>query len=249
LWTADRAEKFPLSGPVVENPDWPWYVGLALVLAGVLFVLTRTAFPGAGWREALAAGALGNALAYAVCGGIPYAFDEHLKLAVAVNLLGQGLLAGLLMRGVAMAGVPLPPRSGRDATDVVRGLLLGRWGMLREWRGFALQDLFFVFAWAAMVLQVMLLVDPRYRDFPFATFAVPLVVVAARALMRDLPRGGGGREEWVLGLVLAGCAVASAVREHPSNLQAMGWSLCALVLAAPVLMRLMPRSREAALAR
>lgn len=240
LWTADRAEKFPLSGPVVENPDWPWYAGLALVLVGVLFGLTRFAFPGAGWREALAAGVLGNALAYAVCGGVPYAFDEHLKVAVAFNLAGQVALAALLMRRIAMAAAPLPPRAGRDATALLRGLLLGRMRVLRDWRGFALQDLFFVFAWAAMVLQVMLLVDPRYRDFPFATFAVPLVVVLVRGLLRDLPRGGGGREEWVLGLVLAGCALASAVREHPSNLQALAWSFCALILAVPVLLQVLP---------
>ena len=240
LWTADRAEKFPLSGPVVENPDWPWYAGLALLLTGMLFGLTRLAFPAAGWREALAAGALGNALAYAVCGGVPYAFDEHLKVAVAFNLTGQVMLAALLMRRVAMADAPLPPRAGREATAMVRGLLLGRWRVLHEWRSFALHDLFFVFAWAAMVLQVMLLVDPRYRDFPFATFAVPLVVVLVRALARDLPRDGGGREEWVLGLVLVGCAVASAIREHPSNLQAMAWTLCAFALALPVLLRVLP---------
>lgn len=240
LWTADRAEKFPLSGPVVENPDWPWYAGLALLLTAILFTLTRLAFPAAGWREALAAGALGNALAYAVCGGVPYAFDEHLKVAVAFNLTGQVMLAALLLRRVAMADARLPPRAGRDATAMVRGLLLGRWRVLHAWRGFALQDLFFVFAWAAMVLQVMLLVDPRYRDFPFATFAVPLVVVLVRALARDLPRGGAGREEWVLGLVLVGCAVASAIREHPSNIQAMAWTLCALILALPVLLRVLP---------
>ena len=31
--------------------------------------------------------ALGNALSYAWCGGWPYAFDEHLKVAFAVNIL------------------------------------------------------------------------------------------------------------------------------------------------------------------
>ncbi|MDB5315096.1 MAG: hypothetical protein JWO24_940 [Rhodospirillales bacterium] len=240
LWTADREEKFPLSGPVVENPDWPWYAAGSMVLALALFGLTRLAFPGAGWREALAAGALGNALSYAVCGSVPYAFDEHLKVAMTFNLVGQVLLAALLMRHLAMAGTPRAHRTGRDATALVRGLLLGRWRVLRDWRGFAFEDLFFVFTWAATVLQVMLLVDPRYRDFPFASFAVPLVVVLARLASRELPRGGGGREEWVLGVVLAGCAIASAIREHPSNLQAMGWSLCALLLAAPLLWRTLP---------
>jgi exo-beta-1,3-glucanase (GH17 family) len=246
LWTADREEKFPLSGPVVENPEWPWYAGLALLLTLALFGATRAAFAGAGWREALLAGPLGNALAYAACGGIPYAFDEHLKLAVAVNLMGQGMLAALLMRRAAMilAGQPLePPRDGRAATATARDLLLFRWRCLRDWRRFAFDDLSFVFLWTAAVLQVMLLVDPRYRDFPYPTFAVPLVAVAARALLRDLQRGGGGREELMAGGVLAVAAIASAVLEHPRNLQAMGWSLCALVLAAPPLLRMLRRQR------
>jgi len=246
LWTADRAEKFPLEGPVVENPDWPWYAAGALGLAALLFALTRIAFPSAGWREVLAAGALGNALAYAVCGGVPYAFDEHLTLAVAFNLTGQLLLAALMMRQLAMPAAPTAPRTGRDATGMVRGLLLGRWRILRDWRAFAYEDLIFAFAWTAMVLQVMLLVDPRYRDFPFATFAVPLVVVLARALSRDLPLGGGGREEWVLLLALAGCAIASAIREHATNLQAMSWTLCALILCLPVLLRVVPTGTRSA---
>lgn len=244
LWTADRQETFPLSGPVVENPNWPWYAGLALLLALALFGAARAGFAGAGWREALLAGALGNALAYAACGGIPYAFDEHLKLAVAVNLAGQALLAALLMRRAAMllAGQPPePPRDGRAATATVRDLLLLRWRGFRDWRRFAFDDLSFVFLWTAAVLQVMLLVDPRYRDFPYPTFAVPLVAVAARALLRDLPRGGGGREELLAGGVLALAAIASAVLEHPRNLQAMGWSLCALVLAVPPLLRMLRR--------
>lgn len=246
LWTADRREKFPLSGPVVENPDWPWYAGLALLLTLALFGATRAGFAGAGWREALLAGALGNALAYAACGGIPYAFDEHLKLAVAVNLVGQIMLAALLMRRAAMILVgqpPEPPRDGRAATATMRDLLLLRWRGWRDWRRFAFDDLSFVFLWTAAVLQVMLLVDPRYRDFPYPTFAVPLVAVATRALLRDLPRGGGGREELMAGGVLAVAAIASAVLEHPRNLQAMGWSLCALVLAVPPLLRLLRRQR------
>ncbi|HEY4253486.1 MAG TPA: glycoside hydrolase [Roseomonas sp.] len=244
LWTADRREKFPLSGPVVENPDWPWYAGLALLLALALFGATRAGFAGAGWREALLATALGNALAYAACGGIPYAFDEHLMLAVVVNLAGQALLAALLMRRAAMilAGLPAEPaRDGRAATATMRDLLLLRWRGLRGWRGFAFDDLSFVFLWTAAVLQVMLLVDPRYRDFPYPTFAVPMVAVLARALLRDLPRGGGRREELLAGGVLALAAIASGMLEHPSNLQALGWSLCALVLAVPPLLRMLRR--------
>jgi hypothetical protein len=251
LWTADRAPKFPLSGPVVENPGWAWYAASAALLALVLWAAALRAFPrldgAARARLAVLAFALGNALAFAWCGTVPYAFDEHLMLAGAVNLAGQALLAALLLRRAAMllAGLTVEPhRTGAEATGAVRALLLGRWRLLRGWRGFALDDLCFVFLWTAAVLQLLLLFDPRYRDFPFAAFAVPLVAVLARAALGDLPpRGTDGREERWAGGVLAVAAMASAIREHPANLQAMAWTLCALLLAAPPLWRrLAPRA-------
>ena len=52
-----------------------------------------------------------------------------------------------------------------------------------------------------------------------------------------LPRGGGGREEWMVGLVLVLGALASAVIEGPLNLQSLAWNAAALVLAVPPLLR------------
>ncbi|GGG18546.1 hypothetical protein GCM10010964_03490 [Caldovatus sediminis] len=248
LFTADRRPKFPFDGPVAEDPAWPLHAGLALLLSLALWGGTLRAFPGldgaARARVAVLAFALGNALAFAAVGARRDALDELLALAAAANLAGQGALAALLLRRAAMrlAGAPVEaPRDGAQATATVRALLTGRGrGLLRGWRDFALDDLSFVFLWAAMALQLLLLVDPRYRDFPFAGFAVPLVAVAARALLRDLPRGGGGREELWAGATLALAALGSAVREGPANRQAMGWTVCALVLAAPPLLRCLP---------
>jgi exo-beta-1,3-glucanase (GH17 family) len=252
LFTADRRPKFPLDGPVVEDPDWPLHAGLALLLSLALWGGTLRALPaldGAGRaRVAVLAFALGNALAFAAVGAWRDALDEHLALAAAANLAGQGALAALLLRRAAMrlGGAPVEaPRDGAQATATLHALLAGRgWRLLRSWRDFALDDLSFVFLWTAMALQLLLLVDPRYRDFPFAAFAVPLVAVAARALLRDLPRGGGGREELWAGGALVLAALASAMREGPANLQAMGWTVCALVLAAPPLLRCLPAPRR-----
>jgi exo-beta-1,3-glucanase (GH17 family) len=240
LWTADRQPKFDLSGPVRENPWWAWYAGAALLLGGAMFAGAARTFPAASrWKLAVLALLLGNALAYAWCGTVPYAFDEHLKLAGTVNLLGQVLLAALLLRRAGMVlsgGAVEPARNGAQATANIRGMLRGRlhW---RDWRGFAFEDLLFLFTWTAALLQLMLLFDPRYRDFPFPTFAVPLVAVLARAWLGDLPRRGGGWAEWWAGGTLVVCAVASAVVEGPHNIQALGWSLCAIGLAVPLLLR------------
>ncbi|UFN48091.1 glycoside hydrolase [Roseomonas sp. OT10] len=241
LWTADRAPKFALSGPVRENADWGWYAGAAALLGLGLLAATARAFPAAsGPGLALLSLALGNALAFAWCGGVPYAFDEHLLLSVTVNLAGQAALAALLLRraGQRLSGLPVEPaRNGAMATATVRDLLRLRlrW---RDWRGFALDDLAFVFLWTAAVLQLLLLFDPRYRDFPFPTFAVPLVAVVARAALGDLPRHGGGWAELWAGGTLALAALASAALEGPHNIQALGWTACALGLAAPALLRL-----------
>ncbi|MCK8783392.1 glycoside hydrolase [Roseomonas sp. NAR14] len=247
LWTADRQPTFPLRGGVVENPLWPVYaaagggIGLLLFLASLWLGPAPPAERATRSQAALglASFALGNALAYAWLGTVPYAFDEHLAICAAFNLAGQALLAALLLRRLAklLAGGPLAPaRTGAEASETVRRLLTGR---LRfgTWRLWALDDLMFVFTWTACVLQLLLLFDPRYRDFPFPTFAVPLVAVLLRAALRDLPRGGGGREEWAVGGVLVLAALGSAVREGPHNLQAMLWTACALVLAAPPLLR------------
>ncbi|MBV1799539.1 glycosyl hydrolase family 17 protein [Siccirubricoccus sp. G192] len=255
LFTADRAPKFPLHGAVVENPTWPLHAGAAALLGLGFWLGTLRAVPGlpgmARAGLAVLGFTLGNALAFAWAGTMPYAFDEHLLLAAWVNLAGQALLAGLLLRRAALllAGQPPEPvRSGAQATATLRDLLRFRLAW-RGWRQLAFQDLSFLFLWTAMVLQLLLLIDPRYRDFPLASFAVPLVAVAARALLRDLPRGGGGREEAWAGGVLALAAMASAGQEGAGNWQAMGWSLGALALAAPALLRcLSPRRLPAAAA-
>ncbi|WP_431282031.1 glycoside hydrolase [Humitalea sp. 24SJ18S-53] len=225
LWTADRAPKFPLTGGVSENPAWGFYAGAAMLLSLAFWRGARDA------RMVALSFALGNALAFAWCGGVPYAFDEHLQLAVAVNLAAQGGLAWLMLRraGLVLAGAVVPPpRNAADTLTLFRG----------RWRDLGLDDVAFLFLGTALVLQVLLLIDPRYRDPPLATFAVPVVVVLARWLIGDLPRDGGGRAELLAGGGLLLTALAWALTEHPVNREAMLWTLCAVVLAAPALARM-----------
>ncbi len=88
------------------------------------------------------------------------------------------------------------------------------------------------FLFLALYLQIMLLIDPRYRDFPTPAFAVPMV----GALWRQ--RGG----DWLEALAaagLAGTAIAGAVQEGTANRQALVWCAAALLLAAPPLVGFM----------
>jgi len=246
LWTADRAEKFPLTGPVVEDPVWPWRAGAAVLLGTLLTLAWIGRVPRAGQAGIAALGfALGGALVFAWSGTWGLVNDWHQTAAAVVNLVGQALLAWLLLGRAAqcLSGVSRAPApTGAATTALVRD-----WLCLRpaDPRAGLADHVFFLFLWTAAVLQVLLVADPRYRDFPIATFAVPLVAVAARALLRDLSRGDGGREEVVVGLVLVLGAVASAVREGPLNQQSLVWNAAALVLALPPLLRWLGGRRAA----
>jgi exo-beta-1,3-glucanase (GH17 family) len=240
LWTADRRPKFPLAGPVVENPAWPLDAAISCALALGLLSFGLGVGGGLPVRGqiglAVLATALGTALGFAWAVTTPDLYDSYVRVAAAGNLAGQAALALLLMARAAngFAGRSMPvPRDGADATRTVRNLFFLRPPRQECW----FDDLTFVFVWTAAVLQLLLLFDPRYRDFPFAAFAVPLVATIARGLAGDLPRGGGGREEAAAGLVLAVAAISSAIREGPLNQQALAWTVCALILAAPPLLR------------
>ncbi len=238
LWTAARGQKFAFSGPVGEDGGWPRWAGLSVALGVLLLgggLAVRGLGVGAQLRLAGLAMGLGGALGYAASAGVPLAYDGYALLAAVGNLAGQALLGWLLMRRAAriLAGQAVAVgRSAAQATAAMRGLLRGRWP-----REGVFEDLALLFVWTASVLQLLLLFDPRYRDFPISAFAVPLVVVLARGWLGDLPRGGGGREEAWLAAVLVLAVLAGAVQEGVANLQSLAWTCCALLLAVPLLLR------------
>ena len=241
LWTAAREAKFPPGGALREDPDWLWHAAASVGIGVGLLAVALAAHPRLPARPRLSASrqawlavlamALGAALAFAWVGTIPVAYDGYLQVAAAANLLGQAMLALLLLDQVARG--TWPDRVAAQTTEAVRSLLLLRWGGLACRRDVLFADLSFLFAWAAAVLAMLLLVDPRYRDFPLPVFAVPVVASLARSLSWVRPRGG--REEGVAGAVLALAAIAGAVLEGAANWQSLTWTAAALVLAAPLL--------------
>jgi hypothetical protein len=226
-------EKIPLHGPLVENPHWRRDAALSIA-AGL--ALTCLGFGARRQMLVCCAGMLlGAALMFAAENALDTLYDIHLKIAAAANLAGQLALAMLAMRRLAGAIPAAPARTGADATRMFQTLI--RRARLPQTQGL-FEDILFIFAWAAAVMQALLLFDPRYREFPLSTFAVPLLITAGRLLVRDLPRGGGGPEEWLIAGTLVIGAVASAIQEGPLNHQSLVWNACALLLAVPALMRL-----------
>ena len=265
LFTADRREKIPPSGPLREDPSWPLHAGFSivcgLILAAVGLAGGTTRPPPEGLlapppqvmllapppqvmllapppQVVLLAMTLGAALGLAQAGAAPVLYDVHVRLAAAANLGGQALLAVLMMLRLSGAVRPAPYRTGGQATARVINLLRLR---RPAWPGLS-EDLLFVFIWAAAVDQMLLVFDPRYREFPVSSYAVPLVIVAARFAQRDLPANTGRREEALLAGALTIGAVASAVQEGALNGQSLAWSACALVLTMPLWISLVRRT-------
>ncbi len=241
LYTEDRREKITPSGPLREDPDWAWHAAFSVVGGALLSALglarRGAAAPATRQQIVLLGMTLGAAFGYAAADTAPVLYDAHALVAGLVNLGGQALLAGLMMLRLSGAVPTADWRNGGDATRRITQLFRLRhaaWGGLFE-------DLCFLFAWTAAVQQILLVFDPRYRVFPVASFAVPLVVLAARAAQGDLPRGTGRREEVLVAATLVVGAVASAVQEGASNGQSLRWNACAVILSVPLWLSLVRR--------
>jgi exo-beta-1,3-glucanase (GH17 family) len=252
LWDVSRQPKFPFSGPVIENLAWHRAAATSFAISIVLLAAAIASIPklrrGNQLRLAVLAIILGNALGFAWTNTMPEIYDRYVGLAAAVNLAGQTALGWLLLQraGLRLTGTPIPPpRSGADVTRTVRNLITLRLHLLTAEWACRFDDMTFLFAWTAAVLQLLLVFDPRYRDFPIAAFATPLVAVLSRAWLGDFRRGYGGREECCVGLVLVLGAVASAIQEGLDNLQALTWNCCAILLAVPLWISCLPRRQVA----
>jgi exo-beta-1,3-glucanase (GH17 family) len=237
VFDANRHAKIPVYGPISEDPDWLLHAGLCIGFGLALTGLGRPGarpLPRASETVTIVAGmALGAALGFGATIALATLYDIHLELAAAVNIAGQMALASLAMQHVA-GRLPASPRTARETTGAVRAFLTRlRLPPLSA----ALDDIGFLFVWAAAVMQLLLVFDPRYREFPVSTFAVPLVVTLLRLTLRDLPRTGGGILEALAGGTLVIGAVASAVQEGPLNNQSLLWNACAIILAVPPLLR------------
>jgi exo-beta-1,3-glucanase (GH17 family) len=239
IFDAARHKKIPLSGTVSNDPAWPLHAALSIATGLLLTALglyrAATLPPARRNIIAIAAMALGCALVFAAVVAWQTMYDIHLTIAAAVNIPAQAalaILAILRMRGVIPAA---PNRNGAATTEAVRRFLTR--AELPKPAG-AFEDLCFLFVWTACVMQLLLLFDGRYREFPLSTFAVPILVTIGRLLTRDTPRTAGGREEFVAGIVLTSTAIGSAILEGPLNTQSVQWNACAILLAIPPLLRL-----------
>jgi exo-beta-1,3-glucanase (GH17 family) len=225
---ADRAAKFPLTGPVREWPDW----FLAAGFSAALCLLFLAAFLSGGRRPGIA-GALGVGIAGGATGTCLWMLAAQVEAAavgplgwlwggylVLLTAGGGALLAAQISRMPLLEGVRPAPLDDvlaglRDrylSRDRVLGLM--RWAVLLP----------------AAVAALALAADGRHRDFLPLAFVLPGLALAVLAW-----RGRGGlpgrpEDAWVaLLLAVAGPLAVDA----PGNLEAFAWAGVCLLLALP----------------
>ena len=215
IFDVDAHPKFPMTGPVVEEPRW-WWGWLAGAFGMLLFGLDKATFSHRRpWRENLAlrlAGlAAGAALAWQAR-QMTYACRDLSEWGVSIAACLAALVTALwLARGFArrLAGrepAPSPPAWVR----------LG-------W--------LFALAW----YDLLLVFDGRYRDFPLGLFALPCVGYALSAWLNPSP-ARPSVEHRLLAALLPVLGTLIVVQEVGLSLTAWLWLGLNLALALPVLL-------------
>lgn len=234
VFSGERAQKFPLTGPVSNYPGWQsdWYVvlGFGLVLL-VLAILPsrRTLTPPTGFLlPILAVGAAGLLVLYTRrIDVVAYLWYE---IAVEGFLWVVAALTGVFAMSALFAARQEESHVGRPSVAMV---LAGHFDPRRRDDWLTLLQLISVLG--AAVVSLGLAFDARYRDFPALAFAVPtlahvLLFLAGRDRTAD---GSDHREEALLSLILIAAALAVPAIEGPQNIRALLWTAAAVLMALP----------------
>lgn len=233
VFSGDRDQKFPLTGPVSNYPGWQsdWYivlcVGLLLLALAAwprrkdISVLTGLVLP------VLAIGAAGLLVLYARRIDV-VAFLWHEIAVETVLWLVAALTAIAALSALATRQVDTERAS-------VAALIAGHVDLRQRGNWLALLQLLSVIG--ATVVSLGLAFDARYRDFPSLAFAVPalahlLLMATGRDRAIDMRRGDR-REEAVISLILVAASLAIPLIEGLDNTRALIWTAEALLIALP----------------
>lgn len=234
LYDDGLEEKFPLQGPVVEEPHWRRGILAGLALGGVFLVAGGLYLRASVWALMvlwLSGDALGATL-YAELRHMGFAnrdlWETALTASFSLWALGSATLITLVLaRWVDRDSdrtLPLPlalvawRSSFRQSTDRL-ALALGvvRFGWL----------------FAVAVMDLLLVFDARYRDFPTLVFIAPGIGLGLCALAREEGSVPAVRalEERLCALWILAASLLVVVLERPSNTSADLWAILGIGLA------------------
>jgi len=228
--TSDGALKFPLAGPVAElTQPLPWFalsaaIALLLIVVHVLSVLVASS------RRVVAAGALaalaGLAIAHQLMRAGHTAHDPG-EWVVEIGFLLLSLCSAVAIARATAAPVPAWPLP-RNAADVMAHLFAPSSGLTD--RATALGLLRLLAGGAYLFVSIAIVADPRYRDLPDASLAIPLLGFMILALgTRDEPLSPG---DTLPGWLMLMGAAGVLWREGLAN--EAGWSWAALGMAGAI---------------
>ncbi|MDR0702730.1 MAG: beta-1,6-glucan synthase [Azoarcus sp.] len=232
----DLRPKFPLDGPVSERESIAGPLGGAAAGAALALLLAlaggiRALFQ-APWRLAAVS------FVGATTGLVAVLHAEHAVLAYARvtdwAALGAVALAAVFV-GAALArwrGEALRPAAEAWARLRRAGFAASAADVLSALRGFVL--------FAAAAAALLLLVTPRYRDFPTLLYLTPAAVYGVLGWWQTGPLPLAER---LCAFVAVVCAIGRWLPE-PANPQAVGWLLTMLALALPMIGWELVRRRE-----
>ncbi len=226
IFASDGSAKFPLHGPVVEEPRWIWGIGCG-ALVGLLFLLTSVGRrPRPNWAGCLALVSTGIAAGIALAVQIRTIWLSGRSLfeyGAGACFSGISLLACWLL-GWSLAHW-LSGGSARQIPAVVR---------LRN--GSSAEGLLSVTRVALLfgtaASNLLLAFDSRYRDFPTEWLIAPASGFALLAMVGSLAApADDAREEWVLAAVILASLPVIVAIEGLANLHALAWAaLCVLLV-------------------
>jgi hypothetical protein len=207
LFDADRQDKGILAGPVTNVPHWKnWLAVGGLIFLGTLLLGGRVHST----RSALILPLLG---AVAACSIGAWGNLAWVTTRFAGEWLWVGLLTALNLLVLAHAALAQNARAGWR--ERAFNVLERRASWLVAAAGFA-----------AAVMMLELVFEPRYLSFPTAALILPALVYLCRPV--NVPR----REIALLTFIVGAGIAPQLFREGLQNQQAWGWALVSVLMTA-----------------
>lgn len=220
LFDGNRKAKFDWFGPVSNQPHWPIWAAINVVIGLSILGLARPHVTGI--RHAFAASFA------ALIGAALLTLQIERALLIYVTMTDLAVEIGLALQSVIILAIAL--RGQKDLGGAPLGTAL-RWLIALDTRPVPVAALLrLIVLIGATTVAIALAFDSRYRGFPIATYAIPAFTFLV------LQRFSGpwfapiidGREERILSLILISCALAIVWQEGLLNWQAL--SFCGLLL-------------------
>lgn len=243
IFDVERHQKFPFLGPVSDNPQWRIDAATGMAVAAILLAVLAFGGYGFGLLGWLTAAAAAQAAGAVLVRQWQFIADTSYNLGTwLVSFSGvvlSCLAALLLLITIADYAAGRPGGLIRPApiVETLSWLKRPRYGFFD--RALTLGLLQFLTLFGATSIALQLLLDPRYRDFPTATYLIPAVGFAVLAWLQDRKlddrsdRVADYTEERWLACLLVGLAVISGLREGPLNWESLAWTATSLIIAFP----------------